>query len=231
MTPTDVREAMAESISWTSLLAQIPADRPPDRVSISSSRSGRPARTKPPAANPTISTGNEREDREERDPRGVEVPFALVVPLLRPHDVVEPRHPGPHAIQKPRLPVGVRGSTGSVIRPPRAFTGCGKNPNRSYTRFTVFADTSRARRAPVASTPSSSAAVGEQFVDPRLREAASTNATTASAMSSFRSPYPGRRNPRPVFDVGAGERRLDGQQIRHARFVLRSRTGSQSRCR
>ena len=58
MTPTEVRESIAESISWISCWPKSPDTVALIRLSISASRSGRLASTKPPAANPTISNGN-----------------------------------------------------------------------------------------------------------------------------------------------------------------------------
>lgn len=56
--PTEVREAIAESINCTICCPRSPLITALIRFSIRSSNSGRPARTKPPAAKPTIRIGN-----------------------------------------------------------------------------------------------------------------------------------------------------------------------------
>ncbi len=58
MTPTAPREEIAESINCTSCVPKSPDTVSLMRCSMSAIRCGRLANTKPPAANPTIRSGN-----------------------------------------------------------------------------------------------------------------------------------------------------------------------------
>ena len=103
MMPTDVRDSIAESISSTSCCPRSPdtvdlillgdvgeqirlagEDEPGDRESDHQQR-------------------KEREDGEVGDARGVEVALAVLIALLRAHDVVEPLVPRAEAVQDSRF--------------------------------------------------------------------------------------------------------------------------------
>ena len=58
MTPTEVRESMAESIRAMICSPKSPGTADFTLASISASSCGRPANTKPTTAKPTISSGN-----------------------------------------------------------------------------------------------------------------------------------------------------------------------------
>ena len=101
--PTEVRESIADSISSTSCCAEVAGHRRLDLLLDLGEQVG-PARQDEAADRESDHQQREqREDREVRDAGGVEVALAVLIPLLRPHHVVEPRVPCAQAIQNSRF--------------------------------------------------------------------------------------------------------------------------------
>src|SRR4029079_7177148 len=104
---------------------------------------------------------------------------------LRAHHVVEPAVACPQPIQNPRFAFRL-GRRGHPSLPESVYERGAKNPNRSYTRFRVFADTSFARSAPAASTDSSSE--GSTRSSSTRDLIGGPNLKTASDVAALRSP-------------------------------------------